>query len=193
MLTGVRTAAATVRLLRSARGESIPRPPPKRIQPSRTTAGLSKDVLTAMLPRKDVLVIDDDGAIRSMLSSALGRLGVTCDVATDGAEALERADGTSYSVMLVDLMMPRIDGETFVTTLRERESASGERPVVLLMTALRPRPSLPPRRQDSGRRPEPFDVIDIASLVHSCVEIRRELDAPKQAPATTRRDARLRG
>ncbi|HEX8152024.1 MAG TPA: hypothetical protein VF698_02810 [Thermoanaerobaculia bacterium] len=64
---------------------------------------------------------------------------------------------------------------------------------MLLMTASSVRDRVSPLADKiQAVVPKPFDVIDIASLVHSCVEIRRELDAPKQAPAPTRHDERLR-
>lgn len=134
------------------------------------------------LQAKDVLVIDDDEAIRRVLASALARLGVTCDTASDGADALQQVMGTFYSVILVDLMMPRVDGEAFVSALRERDKASAQRPVVLLMTAFPVRERVP----NMGDKVQaviqkPFDVLEIAELVHDCVEGRRAYDARKSA------------
>ena len=120
---------------------------------------------------KDVLVVDDDDAIRRMLRVAVTRLGMTSDHAADGAEALDCVAVTRYRVILVDLMMPRVDGREFVATLRERKSASGERPVVLMMTAFPVRE----RSSELGANVQamiqkPFDVFELADLVHDCVE-----------------------
>ena len=122
---------------------------------------------------KDVLVIDDDHSIRSLVATALTRLKLTCDIAADGGDALDQMDRTSYSVILVDLMMPRIDGAAFVIALREREKASTERPVVLMMTAF----SLRDTPMTIGERVQaviqkPFDVFELAELVRDCVEAR---------------------
>ena len=123
------------------------------------------------LERQDVLIIDDDDAIREMLCAALSRLGLTCDAASDGVEALERVRDTRYSVIVVDLMMPRVDGGAFVTALREREKSSVERPVVFMMTAFPVRERVP----DMGGEiqavvQKPFDVLELAELIRDCVE-----------------------
>ena len=129
-----------------------------------------------MTPRetKDVLIIDDEEAIRDMLAAALTRLGVTCDTAADGAEALDRVGVVRYAVVLVDLMMPRVDGGAFAAALRERERSSSERPVVLMMTAFPARE----RVTEVGAHVQaviqkPFDIVELAELVHDCVAVRR--------------------
>jgi DNA-binding response OmpR family regulator len=125
----------------------------------------------------DVLIIDDDDAIRRMLCVALKRIALTCETAIDGADALEQMAETHYAVVLVDLMMPRLDGAGFVAALRERERASFDRPVVLLMTAFSTRETI----KHLGDRVQaviqkPFDVFELAGLVRDCVDGARLMD-----------------
>ncbi len=120
---------------------------------------------------RDVLVVDDDAGIRRMLLSTLGRLGLSTDDAVDGYDALQRIAGSSYAVILIDMMMPRIDGPTFVGRLIETERLATVRPVVLLMTASSDRTALLPL----GDRiqaviAKPFDLIGIADVVKGCVD-----------------------
>lgn len=129
------------------------------------------------LEKKDVLVVDDDEAIRRLVCVALKRLKVSCETAVDGADALERITRTRYLVVLVDLMMPRVDGGEFVRLLAERENASTGRPIVLMMTAFPPRD-----RPELGLRiqaiiPKPFDVHELAELVRDCVEVRKAYES----------------
>ncbi|HEY6844163.1 MAG TPA: response regulator, partial [Thermoanaerobaculia bacterium] len=63
-----------------------------------------------MADTKRVLVVDDDAEIRELLASVLRRRGLTADVAADGAEALDLLRQNIYSVVLLDLLMPNIDG-----------------------------------------------------------------------------------
>ena len=56
------------------------------------------------------LVVDDDEPIRALLVNLVERLDFTVDSASDGAEAIERLDDDGYDVVLLDLMMPRVDG-----------------------------------------------------------------------------------
>lgn len=60
--------------------------------------------------KKRALVVDDDDPIRAMLAKVVERQNLEVDTARDGVEAIERIDENGYSVILLDLMMPRIDG-----------------------------------------------------------------------------------
>jgi CheY-like chemotaxis protein len=127
--------------------------------------------------RTDVLVVDDDKGIRALVARALLRLGVACDTACDGEDALEHVNRNRYLVVVVDLMMPKVDGQAFVTALRERDKTSGLRPVVLLMTAF-PLQDLPPfGSQVQVVIQKPFDVFELAELVRDCVEACRRHEA----------------
>jgi two-component system response regulator (stage 0 sporulation protein F) len=56
------------------------------------------------------LVVDDDEPIRALLVNLVEHLNFSVDSARDGAEAIERLDDDGYDVVLLDLMMPRVDG-----------------------------------------------------------------------------------
>ena len=60
--------------------------------------------------KKRALVVDDDDPIRAMLAKVVERQNLQVDTARDGVEAIERIDADGYSVILLDLMMPRVDG-----------------------------------------------------------------------------------
>ena len=131
--------------------------------------------------RTDVLVVDDDNGIRLLVARALLRAGVTCHTACDGADALEYVNRNRYLVVVVDLMMPNIDGKGFVIALRERDKTSGVRPVVLLMTAF-PVQDLPPLGQHvQAVIQKPFDVFELAELVRDCVEACRRHESAQEA------------
>ena len=69
-----------------------------------------------MLPVNDVvvkkraLVVDDDDPIRTMLAKVVERQDLQVDTAKDGVEAIEKIDADGYSLIVLDLMMPRVDG-----------------------------------------------------------------------------------
>jgi DNA-binding response OmpR family regulator len=60
--------------------------------------------------RKRALVVDDDDPIRRMLANVVERQNLEVDTARDGVEAIERINDDGYSVIVLDLMMPRVDG-----------------------------------------------------------------------------------
>jgi two-component system, OmpR family, response regulator MprA len=83
-----------------------------------------------------ILVIEDDAGIRETLSDFLRSEGFRVDVARDGGEGLERIAAHRPDVVLVDLIMPGMNGRQFLARLRA-EAATRSLPVVL-MTGSRP-------------------------------------------------------
>jgi DNA-binding response OmpR family regulator len=73
--------------------------------------------------RKRALIVDDDDPIRVMLAKIVERQNVAVDTARDGVEALEFLDRHSYDVVLLDLMMPRLDGYGVLRHLEEHNPA----------------------------------------------------------------------
>jgi len=123
---------------------------------------------------KDVLVVDDDAAIRKLMLVALERLGLRCGSARDGVDALDAMERTRYAVVLLDLMMPRLDGKGVVEQLRQRGAAPCDRPVVIILTAF-PEAEDPPLDGNIVHAVirKPFDLHELANLLHACVTVRR--------------------
>ena len=78
-----------------------------------------------------VLVVEDEPHIRDLVALHLGLDGCTADVVGDGLEALERLRQNSYDLVILDIMLPGLDGLTLLTALR-RESRNTDVPVLLL-------------------------------------------------------------
>lgn len=64
-----------------------------------------------------VLVAEDDAAIRRLLAATLRRRRLDVELARDGAEALEALQRERWNVVVLDLMMPRVDGWDLVRWL----------------------------------------------------------------------------
>ncbi|GMA41911.1 transcriptional regulatory protein CseB [Mobilicoccus caccae] len=75
-----------------------------------------------------MLLVEDDEALRTTTRLVLERHGFAVEVAGDGIEALERLPLVEPDVLVVDVMMPRMDGMTFIRRARERVDT----PAVLL-------------------------------------------------------------
>jgi two-component system response regulator MprA len=78
-----------------------------------------------------VLVVDDEPALRDALESSLAFEGYEVTTASDGLEALDAIAEKSPDLVLLDIMMPRMDGLTTVRRLRSR----GDTVPVLMLTA----------------------------------------------------------
>lgn len=114
------------------------------------------------MPR--VLVVEDDRPIRTLLVTTLRRAGLDATGAEDGAAALEILAAGSFAVVLIDLMMPRMDGFTLTDTLAGM--ALGRRPIVMVMTAFTDLPAnrLDPQVVHAFFR-KPFDVEAIVETI----------------------------
>jgi signal transduction histidine kinase/CheY-like chemotaxis protein len=93
------------------------------------TKPIQRDHLVRLLerhstgPAAGVLVVDDDPEVRAMLRRALEREGWSVDEAENGRVALERLSARPPSLVLLDLMMPVMDGFEFVIEMRRMEAA----------------------------------------------------------------------
>lgn len=79
-----------------------------------------------------VLVIEDDAQLASYLAKAFGEIGARVELAENGRDGLFLATGNSYDVLVIDRMLPQLDGLAIIRTLR----ASGNPTPVLVLSAL---------------------------------------------------------
>jgi len=144
------------------------------------------------LPPK-ILVVEDDDAIRALVVAALRREPFEVHAAVNGAEALSLTRTSEYAVILLDLMMPALNGMEFMEAFHETSPQA--RTVVFIMTAyddvtvLRLRPELV-----HGIVRKPFDVPQLVAMVREVALTRNEatsqrnddvslLEAAGEAPA----------
>lgn len=78
-----------------------------------------------------IAVIEDDDETRAYVSNGLRETGFTVDSASDGLEGLLLAKNSHYDLLIVDRMLPQLDGLTLVKTLR---STGTSVPVLFLTT-----------------------------------------------------------
>ena len=79
-----------------------------------------------------ILMIEDDAAASEYASKGLSESGHVCDVLADGSDGLFQATRETYDVIVVDRMLPGLDGLSMVRALR----AAGVKTPVLFLTAL---------------------------------------------------------
>jgi CheY-like chemotaxis protein/anti-sigma regulatory factor (Ser/Thr protein kinase) len=124
---------------------------------------------------KKVLVVDDDGPVRRLLTKALDKAGMSVSTAEDGVEALQQLRKRNFDVMLLDVWMPRMNGLELLTQLRERPM----RPKVVVMTGdTRPETLLTAVREQVFQCiAKPFTASDVVALVQKAAA------TPPTAPA----------
>jgi CheY-like chemotaxis protein len=132
--------------------------------------------------QKRVLIVDDDAVIRELLLSALQGYALVVDVACDGREALALIKEHQYAVILLDLLMPVLDGFGVLDGLGSDMTSP---PVVLVITGADRSEiaKLDPRRVH-GIMKKPFDQDELAAVVVACAEIRSRKAFDTMALAT---------
>jgi DNA-binding response OmpR family regulator len=112
---------------------------------------------------RTVLIVEDDPAIAEVLQLVLEAEGYAADRARDGLEALERLDGKRPDLILLDLMLPRMDGATFAAEL-ERRGLRGGIPI-LILSALDQADRWAAHLRADGYLAKPFEVATLLDQV----------------------------
>ncbi len=81
---------------------------------------------------KRVIVVDDDMYIRELYEEVLKDEGYTVDTASNGEEALNKLQQGGYDIILLDIMMPKLDGLGIISTLNKTPPQVKNGPIILL-------------------------------------------------------------
>src|ERR1700687_3524079 len=119
-----------------------------------------------------ILIADDDAAIRRLLAAISRRAGFEVDVAANGAEPLALMAEHTYSVVLLDLMMPNVSGYEVIRELKKRAI----KPPIIVVTAMTGEllsPVDPSAALSIVRKP--FDMETLILLLRATANTFREL------------------
>ena len=117
-----------------------------------------------------ILIVDDEPSLRLMTSMVLQAEGHDTEEAGNGREALELVENEIPDVILLDLMMPEMDGWRFLEELRVRDLRRRTR--VVIISALSDDETVQ-RGRDEGARGhlvKPFDLTVLIDAVNAALE-----------------------
>ena len=80
---------------------------------------------------KSILIVDDDEMVLLAVNELLGQEGYDVHTVSSGTEALKRLDKDGYDLLLLDIIMPEMDGFELCKRIREKERYR-ETPIVFL-------------------------------------------------------------
>lgn len=79
-----------------------------------------------------ILIIEDDPSVQDLYGDMLSESGFEISAALDGQEGLEMAKKGGYDLILLDIVMPKLDGMEFLARLKDNPSLQKNGPVVIL-------------------------------------------------------------
>ena len=114
--------------------------------------------------KRKILVVDDDASIRTIVRTVLESAGYEVTTARNGCEAIMLIAAADYDVVLLDVIMPKIDGLGVVEELRKNNSSVLAH-TYLLTTGKQPLDDLPVR----GVIAKPFDIRSLLAETKDCI------------------------
>lgn len=150
---------------------------------SRSAAPLSNST-------RNVLIVDDDVALSSMIREYLERHDIQLEIRHSGELGLEAAASGVYDLMLLDVMLPDLDGFEVLEKLREQSDLS----VMLLSARGEPADRIRGLRLGADDYlPKPFDPDELVARIHAVMRRGTGRPQPQTAAASTRpQDSRIR-
>jgi CheY-like chemotaxis protein len=112
---------------------------------------------------KCILVVDDDDAIRGVIAETLELEGYGVECAADGLQALEKLKISIPDAIVLDLMMPVMDGWTFLERCRRDHLCPGT--PILVTSAAQKLEAAAPKLQVEACLAKPFDLDDLIGSV----------------------------
>jgi DNA-binding response OmpR family regulator len=115
-----------------------------------------------------VLIVEDDASIRRLVRTVLLRQGYKVEVASDGLEAISKLGLADFDVIILDLMMPNLDGFSFMTAMARNTPERLKRVIITSAAS----PAVINERLkgiEFDLLPKPFDINELISRVLACV------------------------
>jgi DNA-binding response OmpR family regulator len=116
-----------------------------------------------------VLVVDDDESIRILIQRLLSKHGFNVSTASDGGAALDMLSKEDYDALVLDLMMPRVDG---FTVLRQLIATNPEIVAKTVVATAYPK-DVANRQLNEVCRViiKPFDTTELVDAVRACTAV----------------------
>jgi CheY-like chemotaxis protein len=144
------------------------------------------------VPRElDVLVVEDEPDVRTTLSELIDSFGYRAAAASNGEEALRALEAERPRLVLLDLMMPVMDGWEFCRRVNEDAALRGLPIAVVTGFEADSREDLPPRAADAGSFKKPIDLARLIETLRAYCGARgerrpTEAAAPRTEPRPER-------
>jgi DNA-binding response OmpR family regulator len=133
------------------------------------SGGLGRFGKEKNVARGKILLVEDDAMVRDLLEKSLIASGYEVFKAADGIEGLVKVDGFRPDLLIVDMMMPRLDGMTFVRAIKGNAETKTI-PVIFLTARSDPRSMIDGINVGAKYYvPKPFALDDLLSKIEKAI------------------------
>lgn len=122
--------------------------------------------------RMRVLVAEDNAVNRTVLAEILSQLGLDAVFVEDGGQALQAFEAEPWDLMLMDVQMPVLDGETAIAEIRRKENDAGAAPTPIIALTANVLPQQVLRYRNGGANgvvAKPIDIRQLADAIGDCL------------------------
>lgn len=135
------------------------------MRPKKKGSAKAEQIMTETTKAKKILVVDDDKEVRRVLEMLLKKEGYTVTCASDGEEAIRLAQEHQPDLVLLDFLMPKMDGSRTFAELRHR--LGDDTPFIFITgTSLRLSPKMAESKQ-YAYLPKPVDFDRLKEVIRS--------------------------
>lgn len=128
--------------------------------------------------KEHILIIEDETAIRSILAELLADAGYAVTTASDGLEGISKFRERHYSLVLLDIMMPKIDGYTVCQLIRSESDV----PIIMLTALDEEQAQIKAfELKADDYITKPFSLSLVLLRIEAVLRRSRQSDAPKLA------------
>ena len=121
---------------------------------------------------KKILIVEDDKQVRRLLTVLVRGAEIEIDEAADGVEALEKIDAKTYDLVILDRMMPRLDGLEVLKSMRSRDELKAT-PVILVSAKVEDKDLLDGYGAGANYYiPKPFEPRDLIHSIELILDIK---------------------
>jgi two-component system NtrC family sensor kinase len=124
-----------------------------------------------------ILVVEDEPTVANLIADVLSGEGMRVDVLLDGREAVEQAERESYDLVVCDLKMPGMDGQTFYQRLLQRHNPLHDHVLFITGDIVAQRVQEFLDHHHLPRVAKPFRMEELSGAVHRVLGMKKEMAA----------------
>jgi DNA-binding response OmpR family regulator len=155
-----------------------------RVQPVPDRRHYSAPIAAAKVAKRRILLVEDEAPIRELLRLHLSLAGFDIEEVAEGTAALERARAEKFDLIVLDVMVPGLDGITLVRAIRSQSANTASAIMMLTARVSEADKVLGLESGADDYLTKPFSVREMVARVGAILRRNERVDAPASAAAS---------